>query len=372
MLTRAWLLLLLASLSTVSLSAAPARADLSAVVLARGEDGRFAPGPVQARLGEPVELRVVLIDGREVWSDVPVRLRRSRLVGPLPEGTRITWLRVEPEREHVHTPSPNPGMASFSNAVLTGPDHGDWIGLDTLEYRESDLSGEGVAMEGSVLRLAAAHPTDPRWDRNGGAGSIWIAARVSLPDGSVLESAGVDHVDHFGLRPEVMRVSFRTGDDYLGWLSTYFNVPDVFGSVSSEVDRYTGADCADVLVAGRRASGERIPYVSVAGLSRVASPRSEALLLDAGGRLSDQAAPGRVIAWGSDVMPGDLLTIDYGGEGDDALLPRAWDHIGALVRDDGDGVLDGGDVLRHMGLMGLVDEPLTAHGPIRLRLFRFR
>lgn len=44
---------------------------------------------------------------------------------------------------------------------------------------------------------------------------------------------------------------------------------------------------------------------------------------------------------------------------------------GALVADDGDGVLDGGDVLRHTGPLGLTDEPLTAQGPIRLRLHRF-
>jgi hypothetical protein len=110
-----------------------------------------------------------------------------------------------------------------------------------------------------------------------------------------------------------------------------------------------------------------VPYVSVAGLGRVATPRSEAAVLDERGVVS-----GAPLAWGTDVLPGDLLTIDYLGPGDDAELPRPWDHIGALVSDDGDGVLDGGDVLRHMGMLGLVDEPLRDHGRIRLRVHRFR
>ena len=53
------------------------------------------------------------------------------------------------------------------------------------------------------------------------------------------------------------------------------------------------------------------------------------------------------------MLPGDLVTIDYVGAGDEAL-PRAWDHIGALVADrNGNGVLDGADTLRHEAATGL-------------------
>lgn len=357
-----------ALLALLVLLPSTARADVRAVLVAGPAGAVASDAPVQARLGEPVEVRVALVDGREVLADVPARVgRRSRHVGPLPAGIRVEWRRVEPERVHVRTPSPNPGLDSFSNAVLTGPDHGAWLGLDPLEYREQPLGGPDVEIDGALARVSAAHPTDPRLDRNGGAGTMWIAARVTLADGTVLDTAGAGDVDRFGLSAEVMRVSFRTGDDYLGWLATYFNVPFVFGSMSTQVERYTGTDCADALIGGRRREGREVPYVSVAGLSRVASPRSEARVLDDEGHL-----PGEPLVWGDDVQPGDLVTIDYLGPGDDAALPRPWDHIGALVADDGDGVLDGDDVLRHMGMLGLVDEPLRDHGRIRLRVHRFR
>ena len=57
-------------------------------------------------------------------------------------------------------------------------------------------------------------------------------------------------------------------DDFGGWLGTYFGVPYVFGSNGAEgsthqTDRYTGADCADVLVGARRAAGSRaLAYTS--------------------------------------------------------------------------------------------------------------
>ena len=67
------------------------------------------------------------------------------------------------------------------------------------------------------------------------------------------------------------------------------------------------------------------------------------------------------------------MTIGYENPGDDAILPRAWDHIGTLVRDaDGDGVLSARDVMRHMGFLGLADEPLSVHGHVRLRIYRWR
>ncbi|MEZ4395241.1 MAG: hypothetical protein R3A48_29520, partial [Polyangiales bacterium] len=54
-------------------------------------------------------------------------------------------------------------------------------------------------------------------------------------------------------------------------------------------------------------------------------------------------------------------------------LPRAWDHIGALVEDrNRDGVLDGGDTLRHMGARGLDDTSLLHAGPMQIAVWRWR
>ena len=86
-----------------------------------------------------------------------------------------------------------------------------------------------------------------------------------------------------------------------------------------------------------------------------------------------QSASGRLdtlLRWGREVRPGDIVLIDYVGFSD---LPRPWDHVGVLARDDGDGSLDADDVLYHMGLeTGLTVEPLRAQGAVRLQLLRLR
>src|SRR6185437_14741060 len=97
------------------------------------------------------------------------------------------WLRVEPHLVHTTTPSPNPDIPSFSNAVLTGPRHGAWLGYDTLEYDTTDLAAsESLTLDGARVRITAAHPTSREHDVHGGAGSIWLAAIVTMPDGRVL------------------------------------------------------------------------------------------------------------------------------------------------------------------------------------------
>lgn len=348
-----------------------AAADLRAWVVARTASGELVDAPVQARVGDEVTLTVALEDEQGLWADAPVRSgrHRRRPAGPLPAGLRIAWHRVVPALVHTRTASPNPGIASFSNAVLTGPRHGEWLGYDTLEYDAQPIAASEGTPSAALLTLHA--------DRaHGGAGSRWLAAEITLADGRRVRTPDETSVDRLGLTREVMRVSFRTGDDYLGWLSTYFDVPNLFGSSGGrdhQTDRYVGADCADVLVGGWRAMGHRVAYASVSGVATFATPRTEAFAQTEQGAIVDGEGRALALRWGREIAPGDLVTIDYASPGDDALLPRAWDHIGALVSDaDGDGVLSTGDVVRHMSTMGLADEPLAHHGSVRLRVYRWR
>jgi len=153
-------------------------------------------------------------------------------------------------------------------------------------------------------------------------------------------------------------------------------VTSVFGSngptaALHQADRYTGADCADVLVGALRASGRReLAYTSVAGIGEYARALTGPLRIDAGG-LRDAAGAAVRLRWGAAVAAGDLVTIDYADD-PDAALPRAWDHIGALVRDDGDGVLSPNDTLRHMGGRGLEDSALVHGVPMRVVVWRWR
>jgi hypothetical protein len=353
---------LLVVLSLVA--ASPAAAQELRVV--RIVDGVLAEGAAEARLGETSVLTVAEL----------VRRGRARALRPLPAGARVRWLRIEPLLRHRDLAPPNEGVPLFSNSVLFGPEHGRWIGYDTIEVDTLPLAGPGVAVDGAVVRIDGVHPTDRARDVRAGAGTTFVAAEVTLPDGRVLRTPDATSVDRQGLTRDVMRVSFRTGDDYLGWLSSYFHVPFVFGSAGApgrhQTDRYTGADCADVLVGALRASGRRdVRYTSVSGVDRYADSVGEVHALGRDGRVLDGDAAAAALRWGHDVRPGDLLAIDYTDD-PDGDLPRAWDHIGVLVRDaDADGLLGASDIVRHMGNDGLTDEPLSAQGSIRFRVWRW-
>lgn len=366
-----------------------ARADWDARVVARvGGTASWSSSSVHARLGQSVELAVVTIDptGRLLSDVSPVAIGRrpARPVdGPLPTGARVSWERIESRMQHVERPSPNRGDPTFSNNVLYGPRHGAWLGYDRLEYTSAPAmpwAGTAARDLASIV-VRAAHPSRSELDRHGGAGSLWMAAEVTLADGTRIRTPDARHVDRFGLARDVMRVSFRQGDDFLGWLSTYFNVPNVFGSngptdVNHQTERYTGADCADVLVGAMRASGRRdLAYASVASIGRYTRPTTPALVMASDGRVHEpDGGEARMLRWGEEVRPGDLLAIDYLSAG--RMLPRAWDHIGALVEDRGpsgpDGVLGPEDVLRHVTAWGLQDRPLGEGLPIGIRVWRWR
>lgn len=325
------------------------------VVRAEGPTGALREGPVQARVGDEVALVAAVRGPRGA-------LRR-------PPGARTRWLRVIPRMAHEEGPPPNPGNPTFSNAVLFGPRHGRWIGYDRLEYETRPLRpDEGTVDADGTLRVRAAALTTPR----GGAGTVWFSAELTLPDGAVLRAPDGASVDRLGLSREVARVSFRADDTFLGWLSTYFGVANVFGSngtrADHQTDRYTGADCADVLVGALRAGGARgVPYLSVAQIGEAATRVTRPLTLDRAG-----VVRGATLRWGVDVRPGDLVTLGYRDDPENSL-PRAWDHIGALVEDrNRDGLLDGGDTLRHMSARGLDDTPLLHGGPMQIAVWRWR
>jgi hypothetical protein len=355
------------------LSAAPFAMAMASPAAAQGVEVRVEtergarPGPVDARLGEPVRLVVTRRRGR-----------------PLPPGSRIRWQRVAPHLQHGsgHAEGAAPTDPTYSNAVLGGAEHGKWVGMDTIEYRSAPLAmGAHARVEGDALVLEGAPP--PTWEERTPsrsapmAGTLWVAAVVELPDGRVLSTADGDDTDRMGLESAVMRVSFRQGDGFVGWMSAYFGVPYVFGSTPAQSERRVGIDCADVLVGARRAqTGRRLRYTSVRGMGRLAEAVSDVLLLDEDGTVRDAEGEPVALRWGETIQAGDMLAIDYANDGSDLVLPRAWDHIGVLLEDaEGKGtpgVLDGADVLRHMSLRGLTDEPLRGHGRIRLRVWRWK
>jgi hypothetical protein len=270
----------------------------------------------------------------------------------------IRWRRIEPQMEHVDTPSPNKDISVYANAVVFGPSHGTWIGYDKIEYFETDLDGDGP-----TLTVRDARPTDDE------------LAEKRAPE---LRGLGVMRVQATvnGITTAPLRYSYRNGDDFLGWLSSFYNVPYLFGSAGmgakNQAEQYIGADCADILVAAlRRAGWKKLEYSSVADLVDALHPVGKPVIVKP---CQAGACEATALRYGKEVRPGDMLALDYIGAESD--LPRAWDHIVVVVEDRGpggvpDGKLGPEDLVMDSGSAeGLKQAPLGEQGLVRVAVLR--
>jgi hypothetical protein len=350
-----------------------------AVVVGRVGDGPWTDAPTEARADQKAELAAVVVGHRGKRRVVlaPAGIARVRLAGeavatePLGEA-RVQWSTVEPHGFRTTRAQNGATSDYYSNVSTEQNTFGRWLGFDRIDYFE-----RVVAAWGARPRIAAevssgedgAQPLP-------GLGTVRYKVEVELA-GQTVASPGAAAADTFGVVPGVHRVSIRRGDDFLGQLTGYLLVPEVFGSAGGgrnhQTERFTGADCADVLVGAIRRMGRTdLDYTNVEGLTAYAR------VIAGPAELDDHGAPDRPLAG---VREGDLIRIDYGG----ALrhhTPRGWDHVAALWQDrsdpDGpfhggpDGQLDGFDLVIHMGHPRLVIEPLARQAPATVDVLRWR
>ncbi|MBI5482566.1 MAG: hypothetical protein HY906_27170 [Deltaproteobacteria bacterium] len=233
-----------------------------------------------------------------------------------------------------------------------------------------------VATLALLLGPAGARPPRAAEDLHDGLGTMRHRAEVRLAGGRVLGTPGAGAVDQFGILPSVFRVSLRRDDTFLGHLTGYFLVPEVFGSAgpgaNHQTERFTGADCADVLTGALRRMGhDRVWHTHVAGLTKYARVVAGPVQLDDRG-----AAPAPVTG----VQVGDVIRIRYGTAGE-WVTRRGWDHVAVLYEDRSDpagphrgqpdGRLDGFDLVVHMGHPRLQVEPLERQTPARIDVLRW-
>lgn len=297
--------------------AAPAQAQSSApvTIFSRVGDGAWLARPaVSAETGQAVSLKVEPI-----------------------EGASIRWYQLIPDVTQM-----------YKNANFPwDPDPYKWVGFTRIRYAreeltrlrgrwEADLFRKGE--RGTLQSWTAAYTTP--FVRSGyyhpDIGSFWFQAEVEK-DGKVRISPGLKDSDYRGLSPKVLRVSLGEGAGLLRYLTTFFNVPALFGSVPYQSNNYIGADCADTLIAarGKWTGVETSVNYNVARLVQENQHIAEFDL--SGGR------PGKEVRWGDTVLPGDLIAVRFPGA-------RMYQHIGALSSDaDNDGVLSSADLVIHAG-----------------------
>ena len=352
-----------------------------AVVVGRVDNGTWTDAATEARLDQKAELAAILVGkrGKQRIVLVPDGVTKLKLAGrtvPKQQLARldaksIRWSTVEPHGFR-DTPAKNGATSDFySNVSTEKSSFGKWLGYDTIDYFEHVFAEHGTA-----IITAEIKPSEAGAVQITGLGTLRFKVEVELADGTKHASAGAEAVDSFGILPSVHRVSVRSSDDFVGWLGAYLLVPEVFGSAGSganhQTERFTGADCADVMVGAMRRMGKKLAYTNVAGLPQYATTIAAAV------ELNDQGMPSHEIPG---VKVGDLIRIDYAG----ALrhhTPRDWDHVAALWEDRSDpkgplkgaadGKLDGFDLVIHVGHPRLEIEPLAGQSPATVDVLRWK
>jgi hypothetical protein len=359
-------------------SAGPAFVAERAVILGRVSGGAWTDGATEARADQAAELAVAVVGrrGRQPVVLAPECVDQVRIGGVARqverlEGARVQWSTVEPHGFRVK-PAGNGATTNYYTNVSQDPKtFGTWLGFDRIDYFERVVAAWGAP----ATIPAAVTSGEPNAQPVPGLGTVRYKVEVELA-GARLATPGAEATDTFGVLASVHRVSIRRADDFLGYLSSYLLVPEVFGSAGDgrnhQTERFTGADCADVMVGAIRRMGRPLPYTNVAGLPAYATTVARSTELD------EHGAPERPIAG---VREGDLIRIDYGG----ALrghTPRTFDHVAALWEDRSDpagperggpdGKLDGFDLVIHMGHPRLVIEPLAQQAPATIDVLRWR
>ena len=259
-------------------------------------DGNAAPtGWVYARVGQKVLLKVR---------------------PPAGKVADVHWLKLEPEVASVDNTQPN-------------------FHFEPIPYREIELTACRGKLECPADVVPSVQPLVPEV---AGAGTMAFQVRLTLEGGDELASPGRTAVRRGGLTREVLRVTFRKDDSYLGYLTELVNTPYIFGSAGPDGDNQTdnlvGADCADLAVYGRRRMGLPTPYTSSFDLDRLAPQASRAVSLDDAGVAL--GADGKPIAIPSGARPGDSLH-----------FPNSR-HVAVLWEDNPpSGVLDENDLMFH-------------------------
>ena len=372
----------LAVVAPAAANPTPIVADRVVVVGRATATAPWTDAPTEARLDASPELAAIVIGHRGKRRVVlapegvaRVTLGRAAVTTePLASlGTpRVRWWIVEPHGFRA-TPAHNGATSEFYSNVSTEPrTFGRWLGYDHIDYSEREVRAWSSTLEIPAVVTSG----EPGAQQLAGLGTAYYKAELELPDARVLASPGAEATDSFGLQRSVHRVSIRAGDDFLGWLAAYLLVPEVFGSAGGgrdhQTERFTGADCADVMVGALRRAGHLVPYTNVAGLPSYARQVAPPTELDETGQPIGARIRG--------VRPGDLVRIDYGGELRNHT-PRAFDHVAAVWEDKSDpsgphhggpdGELDGFDLVIHMGHPRLVIEPLARQTPATIDVLRW-
>lgn len=255
--------------------------------------------------------------------------------------TSISWYKIEPlmqHREKGNDPTV-PDYLWYTNAYTpSSPKISQgWIDFDRVVYQKTQVSLEQT-IQGN------AHPVQPEYDLHNGLGAMRYMVKMQY-DGKKYRTADEKTLNYLGISEKVFRLTVRADDSYLGYATSYFNVPGIYGSHERQVDRYIGVDCADLVVgAHRRWKPEKdTKYTGVNGLRKIMKAQGTKYALFRNGRVAEAKSNNTMK---NTFKKGMIVMFDYPGS------RMGWyDHVAIMYKDNGNNVIDGNDLILHCGPM---------------------
>lgn len=215
-----------------------------------------------------------------------------------------------------------------------------WAGFAKIEYHKRELTQFRGKWQIDITAKDLALPEKMKFYHND-MGTFRFQVVVTKGT-KIYRSEGVEENRERGISPKVFRISIRDGIGYIGYLTSFFNVPGLFGSIPYQSANYIGADCADILIAahGKWKKKDVKTDYNVAMLVKRFKKVAKFRLI--------KGVPDKKIIWGKDIRQGDFIAVRYDNR-------KQFQHIGALYKDKNqNGILDKNDYVIHAGPYPLV------------------
>jgi len=141
----------------------------------------------------------------------------------VPGAVNVTWYQIIPDTSQYFQ---NADMPWEKNAY-------QWTGFAKIKYQLVEIpkfrNKKIVVIDTDILE--ENRPLGRNYYRSE-VGSFWFQAIGKTKSGKIIKSLGIEKNDYRGISPTVFRLSCLDGKDYVGRLSSFFNVPGVFGSTT--------------------------------------------------------------------------------------------------------------------------------------------
>ena len=329
---------LVAPFTPANTSSPPATAAMSQSPLVETFDAANGPGNIRSTL--KIAHRLDNGPWQVKNAAYPIQGQRIRLKVHNQRVEKIQWYLVFADITRIYKNANRPGE---TNAY-------QWTGLDPIQYHRIEIVDVRDQREiDPIPHVDEMTKHIAQWATQNGApcwavdfyqsrlGTFWFQVEGEIK-GKAVRSRGLDDITERGISTGAFRLSVRDSDDYLGWITSFYNVPGVFGSILYQSRHYLGADCADVMMTAWAKWKHKNLSKNYNVQMLLSKFPAQVETVIAGG------TPDTTIKWHTQVSPGDLIAVRYGDTG------KKFHHVGALVDDtNGNGLLDAEDQIIHAG-----------------------